>query len=280
MKTKKATKNKVKLTSTDKVVFIVIGLLALFWLALVIMGYNQNPNTDKLNTIGYYHNMGDAIGGISAPFIGLISALLIYITIKQQIRANEIIVNTRREDNLAQNLKNYKERMEDKYEALVDDYNPLDIESSLTTIKQIIMVILSSNAPPDPLPSNYLPYGSTADYVMAVADLKRRINFLIDTLSIFRYAVFFQQYLTKYYLDEEISPEAKELISITMHELSSFVGSKLEKGCEVAKTLPEVDPYEFPYGREIRDITESARLIYRMRGDFEVIDAFEEYFTR
>jgi len=35
--------------------------------------------------------IGDTIGGITAPIVGLIGAILVYYALKEQIKANEII---------------------------------------------------------------------------------------------------------------------------------------------------------------------------------------------
>lgn len=66
--------------------------------------------------------IGDTIGGITAPIIGLTSAILIYLSFTAQIKANEIIQEEAKKTNtLAQQQANFNylveefERMKDKF---------------------------------------------------------------------------------------------------------------------------------------------------------------------
>jgi hypothetical protein len=66
---------------------IVIGVLLIFILPYVLTNYSigldfGNPESNSI---------GDTIGGITTPIIGLVSAVLVYLALKAQIKANEII---------------------------------------------------------------------------------------------------------------------------------------------------------------------------------------------
>lgn len=60
-----------------------LALLAWFLTSLVIGSILLQDN--ETNT----GNIGDTIGGITAPFIGLLNAILVYMAFQQQIRANQ-----------------------------------------------------------------------------------------------------------------------------------------------------------------------------------------------
>jgi hypothetical protein len=98
------------------VIFLIAG-----WLIFFIYGITMSMQNDT-NDISQYHNLGDTIGGISAPLVGIFSAVLVYITIKQQIRANEFVIEFRRDDIkyrkddlISQDLKDLLEKLERRY---------------------------------------------------------------------------------------------------------------------------------------------------------------------
>lgn len=86
--------------------FIYFGLILLLPLVFTI-------KTD-INRINFTNTgqIGDTIGGITAPFIGLISAYLIYISFKQQFLANQMIIESRQEDAVVQNINLLVNRIE------------------------------------------------------------------------------------------------------------------------------------------------------------------------
>ena len=260
------------LTKTDIAVFTTIGLLIVIWGKILYLGFKDGSYGDEGNVLGRFHNLGDALGGLSAPFIGLISAGLVYFTIKQQIRANEIIVNTRREDNLANNLRSYQERLEDKYESLLEDYEPLDVKGRFRKIDEAIKGIESMG---QIVPKSYLfnlagrRHENVIDY--CVNEFKRQEGFLVDLLSILRYADFFRNYLTKFYLDKNIGSEMKEQVVITMHELSSFVGSKLERMCSECNKFTQTMSEDHPEFQLLEDLRNAAVKVSGMDKSFSVL---------
>ncbi|MCX6154602.1 MAG: hypothetical protein NT007_10615 [Candidatus Kapabacteria bacterium] len=63
--------------------------------------------------------IGDTIGGITSPIIGILAAFLVYISFKEQIRANEIQISARKEDNKDQD----EQRTFELYLKFISDIN-------------------------------------------------------------------------------------------------------------------------------------------------------------
>lgn len=78
-----------KLTITDKVALVILlfGIVGMFVLPYLITktSWCFDLGVDDSNEIG------DTLGGILSPFIGLISAFLVYLALRSQIEANNII---------------------------------------------------------------------------------------------------------------------------------------------------------------------------------------------
>lgn len=57
--------------------------------------------------------IGDTIGGTTAPFIGLFSAILVYLSFQEQIKANRLLSGQRREDIVIQHINSQIARIEE-----------------------------------------------------------------------------------------------------------------------------------------------------------------------
>lgn len=56
--------------------------------------------------------IGDTIGGLTAPFIGLLSAILVYISFQEQVKANRLVQVQITEETLRRNLQESFEKIE------------------------------------------------------------------------------------------------------------------------------------------------------------------------
>lgn len=83
-KRRNASSSRLKWVALSVIIIAVIGVFALP-AAVIKWSFGYDLGTFKPNEIG------DTIGGTLSPFIGLVSAILIYITIDQQIEANRKI---------------------------------------------------------------------------------------------------------------------------------------------------------------------------------------------
>jgi hypothetical protein len=82
--------------------------------------------------------IGDTIGGLTAPFIGLLSAYLVYKSFLAQIQANKIIVQARNEDMIIANINNWIDRLEASY----NNFNTGGNKSGTAWIKEITTEII------------------------------------------------------------------------------------------------------------------------------------------
>jgi len=88
--TTKTDKDKTKEVDYNKRANIALGIgtFAVIFLPLV---FTQFPSIIDFTETG---QIGDTIGGITAPFVGLVGALLVYYSFKQQMIANQIQVDS------------------------------------------------------------------------------------------------------------------------------------------------------------------------------------------
>ncbi|RZT96627.1 hypothetical protein EV201_1268 [Ancylomarina subtilis] len=87
--TTKATKAKIKKVDYNKRANIALGVGAFAVLVLPFI-FTQFPSIIDFTETG---QIGDTIGGITAPFVGLVGAMLVYYSFKQQMIANQIQID-------------------------------------------------------------------------------------------------------------------------------------------------------------------------------------------
>ncbi|WP_310425570.1 hypothetical protein [Chamaesiphon sp. VAR_48_metabat_135_sub] len=88
-------KNRKKMAMTART-YITIGSLVVLLLWIVI-GASQNASTRGLT--------GDFLGGVASPFIGLVSAILVYLSFQQQIQANKIQMEALKQESKRNNIR-------------------------------------------------------------------------------------------------------------------------------------------------------------------------------
>ncbi|AWW00103.1 hypothetical protein [Arcticibacterium luteifluviistationis] len=108
---------------------IILAFVGVFILPFLITHFSwvYDLGTSKPNEIG------DTIGGILSPFIGLVSAILIYITIDQQIEANRKIqgqIDQGRLDKLEELIFEETKKELEKLKTNLERFKNLDYEST------------------------------------------------------------------------------------------------------------------------------------------------------
>jgi hypothetical protein len=88
-------KNQEKMVMTART-YMTIGPLVVLLLWIVV-GASQNASTRGLT--------GDFLGGVASPFIGLVSAILVYLSFQQQIRANKIQMEALKQESKRNNIR-------------------------------------------------------------------------------------------------------------------------------------------------------------------------------
>ena len=76
--------------------YITIGSLVVLLLWIVV-GASQNASTRGLT--------GDFLGGVASPFVGLVSAILVYLSFQQQIQANKIQMEALKQESKRNNIR-------------------------------------------------------------------------------------------------------------------------------------------------------------------------------
>jgi hypothetical protein len=84
-----------KMTMTART-YMTIGPLVVL-LLWIIVGASQNASTRGLT--------GDFLGGVASPFIGLVSAVLVYLSFQQQIQANKIQMEALKQESKRNNIR-------------------------------------------------------------------------------------------------------------------------------------------------------------------------------
>lgn len=75
-------------------------------------------------------NIGDTIGGVTAPVIGVVSALLIYFSFRAQIAANRIIINQMKIQAIEDREKNAKNHLMEIYNHIRDSIENFQYKAS------------------------------------------------------------------------------------------------------------------------------------------------------
>jgi hypothetical protein len=89
-------KNREKKMAMTARSYITIGSLVVMLLWIVV-GASQNASTRGLT--------GDFLGGVASPFIGLVSAILVYLSFQQQIQANNIQMEALKQESKRNNIR-------------------------------------------------------------------------------------------------------------------------------------------------------------------------------
>ncbi len=89
-------KNQAEKMATTARTYMTIGPLVILVLWIVV-GASQNASTRGLT--------GDFLGGVASPFIGLVSAILVYLSFQQQIRANKIQMEALKQESKRNNIR-------------------------------------------------------------------------------------------------------------------------------------------------------------------------------
>ncbi len=89
-------KNQEEKMATTARTYMTIGPLVVLVLWIVV-GVSQNASTRGLT--------GDFLGGVASPFIGLVSAILVYLSFQQQIRANKIQMEALKQESKRNNIR-------------------------------------------------------------------------------------------------------------------------------------------------------------------------------
>jgi hypothetical protein len=109
-------KNQEEKMATTARTYMTIGPLVVLVLWIVV-GASQNASTRGLT--------GDFLGGVASPFIGLVSAILVYLSFQQQIRANKIQMEALKQESKRNNIRSTLNILRSEISDLILE-NPVD----------------------------------------------------------------------------------------------------------------------------------------------------------
>jgi hypothetical protein len=104
-----------KLTMTARTCITIGSLMVL--LLWIIVGASQNASTRGLT--------GDFLGGVASPFVGLVSAVLVYLSFQQQIQANKIQMEALKQESKRNNIRSTLNILKSEISDLILE-NPVD----------------------------------------------------------------------------------------------------------------------------------------------------------
>jgi len=77
--------------------------------------------------------VGDTIGGTTAPIVGLVGAILLFLALKAQIRANQIVMDQMREQRALDSYQKLNGYMTQQVQLLRDDMNEFSLTQTTTS---------------------------------------------------------------------------------------------------------------------------------------------------
>lgn len=88
------------------------GVLLLLCLAILMGPFLVLKYHSELGIGQFTGPIGDTLGGLTAPFIGLLSAILVYMSFQEQVKANRLVQNQINEESFRSNLKDSQKKIE------------------------------------------------------------------------------------------------------------------------------------------------------------------------
>jgi hypothetical protein len=168
-------------------IFLIVGLLFVSFAPFLFTQLSHYKPFDFSNT----GQIGDTIGGVTAPFINLIAVLLIYFSFRQQLLSNEIqisLINDEKEErkkakeleliNLAYaDLKNYVDNFQYVFEKTsIKDMKTLEeIYKGEDAIYHLIKIIRQHKG--------HLAFRNQRNAVLSLISLLHLINTIIEKLD-------------------------------------------------------------------------------------------------
>jgi hypothetical protein len=102
-------KNQKKMAMNARTYITISSLVVL--LLWIVVGVSQNASTRGLT--------GDFLGGVASPFIGLVSAILVYLSFQQQIQANKIQMEALKQESKRNNIRSTLNILRSEISALI-----------------------------------------------------------------------------------------------------------------------------------------------------------------
>ncbi len=217
-KQKKREAKNVRITCLFEILIFCV-LIVIFACFIAYRGENGE------GTLGYFHNLGDAIGGLSAPIIGLISSLLVYLSFQAQIDANEITTDIRddekkeeEQDRIVENLRQYLDRIENKFRWIAEKFGGERRFNFLIILLADSYGLIDGDAM-DRFRTNENEYK---------IDLEIESRPLVGELDgLLKNCEFFCDYIIRINKKSNIDDDTRDFISLSIAEFTFFIRNKI-----------------------------------------------------
>ena len=113
---------------------LIVGVAVVFIMPLIL---TRPALFEWMGLSGKSSEIGDAIGGITAPFISLISIILVYKSFKKQIDANDIQKDALKQEVIQNRLKNQSDALDALLREIKDEFYKLRYKRR-TPVSQLI----------------------------------------------------------------------------------------------------------------------------------------------
>ena len=109
----------------QKILYLIVGLILICISSIWIFTRKAVLSDFDLTQTG---QIGDTIGGITAPVINILGSILIYLSFKEQYRANQIQAKTLQNELTRNRLKSNAEIILNLYNESKEDFNAIEYE--------------------------------------------------------------------------------------------------------------------------------------------------------
>jgi hypothetical protein len=267
-------KSKIKLSNTEFYIIGVIIILLIAWGVFTIYGIAMVQNEKDANAISGNHNLGDTLGGIFGPLVGILSSVLVYLTIKEQIKANKIAVDSRNEDNLMKSVKEYMDELKSKFDVIqkkfTTDYGHRSLSQVVRSAGNNLAEIqaIGEELKSEQDPSKRLEMETEMSRLKVVIS-STGIEFK-EIKAILAYCHFLQDYIISSrgkFLNSEF--DVTRFLNLYTSELVTFVSINLRSVCARAEIiLPFVDPSE----RYQWDVSQIAGIAVHILNNHDILE--------
>jgi hypothetical protein len=114
-----------------KLLYLVFGLLFICIASIWLFTRNVIIDDFKLTQTG---QIGDTIGGITSPLINIVGSILVYLSFKEQFRANQIQATALKNEISRNRLKSNAEIILNLYNESKEDFNAIEFNNLKGTL--------------------------------------------------------------------------------------------------------------------------------------------------
>lgn len=135
--------------------WFLIPAIAVPILFIIVIFFTKKPQHEWYD-ISAAGTVGDALGGITAPFINLLAAILVYVAFKAQVRANKIQFDSLKRDRADAINQKLSQQLTELYKQAGEEFNDLEYSRYGVSVYDIVKAkVLVKNTKTEDLEKNY-----------------------------------------------------------------------------------------------------------------------------